>query len=136
MLRVHSIFRLSFLINSSWKISFSPRTKHTVIAGLILLGSAVFCEIGAVLVVCYSLMRGWYGDLQGGNSPLTLNAGLKHVCFVTFLSFISKRVPMDPFWDTDRSIGTFSIEQYNSLRFMRICSRTVSSLGRTYTSWA
>ena len=102
MLSVHRIFRVSFLINSAWKISFCPRTKHAVIAGLILLGSAVFCEIGAVLVVCYDLMRGWYGDLHRGNSRLTLNAGLKHVSFVTFLSFISKRVPMDPFWDTDR----------------------------------
>ena len=102
MFRVHRIFNVLFLINSSWKISFCPRTKHAVITGLILLGSAVFYEIRAVLVVCYYLIRGWCDDLHRGSTPLTLNAGLIDVSFVTFLSFICERAPMDPFWDTVR----------------------------------
>ena len=68
--------------------------------GWVLLGSAIFYEIGAVLIVCYDLMGGWYDDLNRGNIPLILNAGLIDMFFVTFSSFICERVPIDSFWDT------------------------------------
>ena len=102
MFSVLPIFGVQFLINSSWKVNFCPRTKDAVISALTLLGSAIFCDLGAALIVCYDLMRGWYDDLHRGNTPLTLNAGLIDVSFVTFLSFICERAPMDPFWDTIR----------------------------------
>ena len=135
MFSVECIFRVQFSVSSSWKIDFCPRTKDAVISALTLLGSAIFCDLGAVLIVCYDLMRGWYDYLRRGNPPLILNAGLIDMFFVTFSSFICERVPIDSFWDTVGQIETFSIERYNSIRSMRICSRTIRSLERTYTFW-
>ena len=76
MFSFRRIFKVQFLINSSWKIDISPQIIDAMIAALTLLGSAIFCELEAVLFVCYDVMGGWYDSLHREDTIHTFDARL------------------------------------------------------------
>ena len=57
---------------------------------LTLIGSAMFCELGAVLFVYYDVMGGWYDSLHRGDSPHTFDARLIDGFLWHFLRLFAK----------------------------------------------
>ena len=90
MFSFRRIFRVQFLINSSWKIDICPQIIDAVIVALTLLGSAIFCELEAVLFVCYDVMGGWYDSLHRGDTPHPFDAGLIDGFLWHFLRLFAK----------------------------------------------
>ena len=90
MLRIHRIFRVVFLTKSSWKISSCPQTEHAVIAGLTLLGSAVFCELDGVSLFYQDEMGGWYDGLHRRDTNHTFDAWLIDGFLGNFLRLFAK----------------------------------------------
>ena len=90
MFSFRRIFRVQFLINSSWKIDICQQIIDAMIVALTLLGSAIFCELETVVFVCYDVMGGWYDSLHRGDTLHTFDAGLIDGFLWHFLRLFAK----------------------------------------------